>query len=141
MNKAILIGNLTRDPVTRTVGDSLKCSFTIAVNRRFSNRQGVREADFIPVVTWSKLAEVCSRYLSKGSKVAVEGRIEVRSYDAQDGSKRYVTEVIADNVDFLPSPSQGDRQQRRDNPPPPSEPSGYSSDPDAFTDVDDELPF
>ncbi len=141
MNKAILIGNLTRDPETRTVGDSLKCSFTIAVNRRFSNRQGVREADFIPVVTWSKLAEVCSRYLSKGSKVAVEGRIEVRSYDAQDGSKRYVTEVIADNVDFLPSPSQGDRQQRRDNPPPPSEPSGYSSDPDAFTDVDDELPF
>ena len=140
MNKAILIGNLTRDPETRTVGDSLKCSFTIAVNRRFSNRQGVREADFIPVVTWSKLAEVCSRYLSKGSKVAVEGRIEVRSYDAQDGSKRYVTEVVADNVEFLSSP-QGDRQQRADNPPPPSEPSGYSSDPDAFTDVDDELPF
>ncbi len=140
MNKAILIGNLTRDPETRTVGDSLKCSFTIAVNRRFSNRQGVREADFIPVVTWSKLAEVCSRYLSKGSKVAVEGRIEVRSYDAQDGSKRYITEIIADNVEFLSS-SQGDRQQRADNPPPPSEPSGYSSDPDAFTDVDDELPF
>ena len=140
MNKAILIGNLTRDPETRTVGDSLKCSFTIAVNRRFSNRQGVREADFIPVVTWSKLAEVCSRYLSKGSKVAVEGRIEVRSYDAQDGSKRYITEIIADNVEFLSSP-QGDRQQRADNPPPPSEPSGYSSDPDAFTDVDDELPF
>ena len=135
-----MIGNLTRDPETRTVGDSLKCSFTIAVNRRFSNRQGVREADFIPVVTWSKLAEVCSRYLSKGSKVAVEGVIQVRSYDAQDGSKRYVTEVVADNVEFLSSP-QGDRQQRADNPPPPSEPSGYSSDPDAFTDVDDELPF
>ena len=70
----------------------------------------------------------------------MEGVIQVRSYDAQDGSKRYVTEVVADNVEFLSSP-QGDRQQRADNPPPPSEPSGYSSDPDAFTDVDDELPF
>ena len=141
MNKVILIGNLARDPETRTMpSGTVMCQFTIAVNRRYVNQQGVREADFIPVVTWSKLAEVCSRYLSKGSKVAVEGRIEVRSYDAQDGSKRYVTEVVADNVEFLSSP-QGDRQQRADNPPPPSEPSGYSSDPDAFTDVDDELPF
>ena len=142
MNKAILIGNLTRDPETRTTASGVTmCQFTIAVNRRFVNQQGVREADFIPIVTWRQTAELCSRYLSKGRKVAVEGVIQVRSYDAQDGSKRYVTEVIADNVDFLPSPSQGDRQQRRDNPPPPSEPSGYSSDPDAFTDVDDELPF
>ena len=70
----------------------------------------------------------------------MEGTIQNRSYDAQDGSKRYITEIVADQVEFLSSP-QGDRQQRADNPPPPSEPSGYTSDPDAFTDVDDELPF
>ena len=141
MNKAILIGNLTRDPETRTTASGVTmCQFTIAVNRRFVNQQGVREADFIPIVTWRQTAELCSRYLSKGRKVAVEGVIQVRSYDAQDGSKRYVTEVVADNVEFLSSP-QGDRQQRRDDPPPPSEPSGYTPDQDAFTDVDDELPF
>ena len=141
MNKVILIGNLARDPETRTMpSGTVMCQFRLAVQRRFANQQGVREADFIPIVTWRQTAELCSRYLSKGRKVAVEGVIQVRSYDAQDGSKRYVTEVVADNVEFLSSP-QGDRQQRADNPPPPSEPSGYSSDPDAFTDVDDELPF
>ena len=91
------------------------------------NQQGVREADFIPIVTWRQTAELCSRYLSKGRKVAVEGVIQVRSYDAQDGSKRYVTEVVADNVEFLSSP-QGERP-RGDNPPPPSEPSGCTSTP------------
>ena len=141
MNKAILIGNLARDPETRTTASGVTvCQFTIAVNRRYVNQQGVREADFIPIVAWRQTAELCSRYLSKGRKVAVEGVIQVRSYDAQDGSKRYVTEVVADNVEFLSSP-QGDRQQRRDDPPPPSEPSGYTPDQDAFTDVDDELPF
>ena len=140
MNKAILIGNLTRDPETRTTASGVTmCQFTIAVNRRFVNQQGVREADFIPIVTWRQTAELCSRYLSKGRKVAVEGVIQVRSYDAQDGSNRYVTEVIADNVEFLGSP-QGDRP-RGENPPPPSEPSGYAPDADGFTDVDDELPF
>ena len=140
MNKAILIGNLTRDPETRTTASGVTmCQFTIAVNRRFVNQQGVREADFIPIVTWRQTAELCSRYLSKGRKVAVEGVIQVRSYDAQDGSKRYITEIVADNVEFLSSP-QGDRP-RADNPPPPPEPSGYAPDADAFTDVDDELPF
>ena len=141
MNKAILIGNLANDPESRTTASGVSvCQFRLAVQRRFANQQGVREADFIPIVTWRQTAELCARYLSKGRKVAVEGVIQVRSYDAHDGSKRYVTEVVADNVEFLSSP-QGDRQQRVDNPPPPSEPSGYSSDPDAFTDVDDELPF
>ena len=88
--------NLTRDPETRTTASGVTmCQFTIAVNRRFVNQQGVREADFIPIVTWRQTAELCSRYLSKGRKVAVEGVIQVRSYDAQDGSKRYVTEEVA----------------------------------------------
>ena len=140
MNKVILVGNLVRDPEYRTTGSGIPvCNFRIAVTRRFANQQGVREADFFNIVAWRQTAELCSRYLSKGRKVAVEGVIQVRSYDAQDGSKRYVTEVVADNVEFLSSP-QGERP-RGDNPPPPSEPSGYTSDPDAFTDVDDELPF
>ena len=142
MNKAILIGNLVADPETRTTPSGVMvCQFRIAVQRRFANQQGVREADFLNIVTWRQTAELCSRYLSKGRKVAVEGSIQTRSYDAQDGSKRYATEIIADNVEFLGS-QQGEKQ-RADNPlPPPPEPSGYVPDADGFTDVeDDELPF
>ena len=141
MNKAILIGNLANDPESRTTASGVSvCQFRLAVQRRFANQQGVREADFFNIVAWRQTAELCARYLTKGRKVAVEGTIQNRSYDAQDGSKRYITEIVADQVEFLSSP-QGDRQQRADNPPPPSEPIGYTSDPDAFTDVDDELPF
>ena len=141
MNKAILIGNLANDPESRTTASGVSvCQFRLAVQRRFANQQGVREADFFNIVAWRQTAELCARYLSKGRKVAVEGTIQNRSYDAQDGSKRYITEIVADQVEFLSSP-QGDRQQRADNPPPPSEPSGYTSDPDACTDVDDDLPF
>ena len=141
MNKAILIGNLANDPESRTTASGVSvCQFRLAVQRRFANQQGVREADFFNIVAWRQTAELCARYLSKGRKVAVEGTIQNRSYDAQDGSKRYITEIVADQVEFLSSP-QGDRQQRADNPPPPSEPSGYTPDQDAFTDVDDELPF
>ena len=138
MNKAILIGNLARDPETRTTASGVTvCQFTIAVNRRYVNQQGVREADFIPIVTWRQTAELCSRYLSKGRKVAVEGVIQVRSYDAQDGSKRYVTEVVADNVEFLGS-QQADRPRSDFSAPPPPEPVAD----DSFTEVDDdELPF
>ena len=141
MNKAILIGNLARDPETRTTASGVTvCQFTIAVNRRYVNQQGVREADFIPIVAWRQTAELCSRYLSKGRKVAVEGVIQVRSYDAQDGSKRYVTEIIADNVEFADSRPDGARS-RTDNPPPPPEPAGFQPS-NGFTEVDDdELPF
>ena len=140
MNKAILIGNLANDPETRTTASGVTmCQFRLAVQRRFANQQGVREADFFNIIAWRQTAELCARYLSKGRKVAVEGSIQNRSYDAQDGSKRYITEIVADNVEFLSSP-QGDRP-RADNPSPPPEPSGYAPDADAFTDVDDELPF
>ena len=141
MNKVILIGNLAADPESRTTQSGIsQCTLRLAVQRRFANQQGVREADFFTVICWRQTADFAARYLSKGRRVAVEGSIQNRSYDAQDGSKRYITEIVADQVEFLSSP-QGDRQQRADNPPPPSEPSGYTSDPDAFTDVDDELPF
>ena len=140
MNKAILIGNLTRDPETMTTSSGItKCNFTVAVQRRFANAQGVREADFIPVVCWRQTAELCARYLSKGRKVAVEGSIQVRSYDAQDGSKRYVTEVIADNVEFLGSREDGGSRQGNYAPaspaPAPRNAAPASSD---FTEVDDD---
>ena len=140
MNKAILIGNLASDPETRTTQSGIsQCSFRLAVQRRFANAQGVREADFIPVVCWRQTAELCSRYLSKGRKVAVEGSIQTRSYDAQDGTKRYVTEVVADNVEFIGSNQQGEARPRQDSVPLPPEPS-YT--PGGFTEVDDdELPF
>ena len=124
----------------RTTASGVSCAtFTVACNRRFVNQQGVREADFINCVAWRSTADFIGRYMTKGTKVAIDGTIQTRSYDAQDGSKRYITEIVADNVEFLSSP-QGDRP-RADNPPPPPEPSGYAPDADAFTDVDDELPF
>lgn len=102
MNKVILIGRLARDPEMRTTPSGVATtSFTIAVQRNYANAQGDREADFISCVAWRKQAENIAKYCSKGSQVAVDGRIQTRNYDAQDGTKRYVTEVIADNVSFL----------------------------------------
>lgn len=134
MNKAFIIGNLTRDPESATTSGGIqKCNFTVAVQRRFANAQGVREADFIPVVVWRQLAELCSRYLSKGRKVAVEGSIQTRSYDAQDGSKRYVTELVAESVEFL-----GNRDETKE----PSAPAAPAQKQTDYMDVDDdELPF
>lgn len=102
MNKAILIGNLASDVESRTTSSGIPtCTFRVATQRRVANKDGVREADFHTIVCWRGLAENCARYLIKGNKVAVEGQIQNRSYDAQDGTKRYVTEIVADNVEFL----------------------------------------
>ncbi len=102
MNKVILIGNLSKDPELATTNGGVSvCRFTIAVQRRFQNAEGEREADFINVVVWRGQAENCHRFLKKGSKCAVVGRIQTSSYEAQDGTKRYVTEVIADEVEFV----------------------------------------
>lgn len=102
MNKCVVIGNLTKDPDVRATGNGVSvCTFTVAVQRRIKNQSGEREADFLPVVCWRGLADICGKYLNKGSKVGVCGAIQTRSYDAQDGTKRYVTEIIADEVEFL----------------------------------------
>jgi len=102
MNKALLIGNLTRDPELSTIPNGTSvCKFSIAVNRRFSNAEGNRDTDFFNIVAWRQLAENCGKFLKKGSKVGVVGQIQNRSYDAQDGSKRYITEIVADEVEFL----------------------------------------
>jgi len=113
MNKVILTGRLTRDPEVRYTQSGIAvCTFTLAVDRRFARKDandGRPTADFIPIVCWRKLAEICGNNLAKGRQVAVEGSMQVRSYDAQDGSKRYVTEVIADEVEFLGSKSDAQR--------------------------------
>lgn len=113
MNKVILAGRLARDPEMRyTTSGKAVASFSLAVNRRFGRNAGDQQqtADFIPIIAWEKLAEICGNNLIKGSQVLVEGRMQVRSYDAQDGSKRYVTEVVANEIEFM-----GSKQQRDPN--------------------------
>ena len=140
MNKVCLVGNLTRDPEKRGTASGISiCRFTIAVNRRFANQQGERGADFIPIVAWRGLAENCATYLRKGSKVAVIGEIRTGSYEAQDGSRRYTTEVQADEVQFLDRAPQGG--QGGQCAPPPQD---FASEPlpDFSTmEDDDDLPF
>lgn len=98
MNKVILVGRLARDPEVRyTQAGKAVASFSLAVNRRGQQQQ----ADFIPIVAWEKLAEIVGQHLAKGSQILVEGRMQIRTYDAQDGSKRYVTEVIAQDIEFM----------------------------------------
>lgn len=102
MNKVVLIGRLTRDPelkFTSGTGTAV-ATFTMAVNRRFK-KEGQPDADFIPVVVWGKQAESTANYMSKGKLLSVAGRIETRSYESKDGGRRYVTEVVADEVSFL----------------------------------------
>lgn len=107
LNRSILIGRLTKDPELRyTPAGIAVCQFTLAVDRPFGNG-GKREADFIPIVVWREHAETCANYLRKGRLVAVEGRIQVRNYDNNEGRKVYVTEIHADNVRFLESANAG----------------------------------
>ena len=102
MNKVILIGRLTADPELRyTPGGIAVCSFTLAVNRPFTSQNGEREADFIDIVVWRAQAENVAKYLSKGRQAAVEGRIQISSYEGNDGVRRRKAEVIADRVEFL----------------------------------------
>ena len=127
MNRAILIGRLTKDPELRYTQSGIAvASFTLAVDRPFKNQQGDKEADFIPIVVWRKAAENCANYLTKGSQAGVEGRIQVRSYEAQDGTKRWVTEIIADYVHFLSTKSQS--QERPQDAPAASAQSGSEDD-------------
>ena len=112
MNKCILIGNLTKDPELTTTSNGVAvCRFAIAVSRRYANAEGERETDFLNIVVWRSLGENCHKFLKKGSKVGVVGNIQSRSYDAQDGSKRYVTEIVAEEVEFL-STKQSDDQPK-----------------------------
>ena len=100
MNSIILIGRLTKDPDLRyTQAGKAVCSFTLAVDRPYSGEN--KEADFINIVVWNKVGENCAQYLSKGRKVAVQGRLQIRNYEDDKGYKKYITEVVANSVEFL----------------------------------------
>ena len=123
MNKATLIGNLTRDPDQRVTGSGVPvCTFTVAVQRRFANASGERQADFIGIQTWRGLAESCAQYLGKGRKVAVSGSLQSRTYDDKDGNKRTVLEVVADEVEFLGTKNDGQSSQAQQPPKPAPKP-------------------
>lgn len=108
MNRVCLVGRITAKPELRYTGGNVPYTrFSLAVNRNFTNSQGEREADFINVIVWRRQAENVVNYLDKGRQISVEGRIQTGSYTAQDGSKRYTTDVVADNVQFLDSKRQG----------------------------------
>ena len=102
MNKFVGIGNVTKTPeVYTTQGGNKRVNFTLAVQRKFANAQGVSEADFIPIVAWKQLAETIEKYVYKGMKVSVEGGLQIRQYETQDGQKRTVAEIVADEIEFL----------------------------------------
>ena len=104
MNKIMLIGRLTKDPELRyTQSGTAVASFTLAVDRRFPNQNGEREADFINCVAWNKSAEFVANYFHKGKQMALEGRLQVRSYEGDDGQRRWVTEVVVEQMEFVGS--------------------------------------
>ena len=109
MNRVFLMGRLTKDPETRYLGadNSAKCTFTLAVDRRFNKPGAEKQTDFFNIVAWQKQAEFCGKYLSKGTKVVLSGSIQNRSWDDNEGKKRYVTEIIADEVEFAESKGSG----------------------------------
>lgn len=102
INRVVLVGRLTKDPELKYTQSGIAvCRFTLAVNRTFSNQSGEREADFVNCVTWRKQAENTANYLKKGSLTGIEGRIQTSSFDGQDGKRVFMTEVVADSVQFL----------------------------------------
>ena len=154
MNKALLIGRLTKDPELRATSTGRNvCQFSIAVNRNFTNANGEREADFINCVVWDKQAENLAKYQHKGNQIAVEGRIQTRNYDDKDGKRVYVTEILATNISFLDAKGTSNGAGSFNNIPDPSmeQPSTTSTvsvekDPfEAFGDSieisDNDLPF
>ncbi|MCI3027705.1 single-stranded DNA-binding protein [Desemzia sp. C1] len=122
INNVVLVGRLTKPAELKyTSGGTAVTSFTVAVNRQFTNQSGEREADFINCVAWRKTAELIAQYTHKGSMVGIEGRIQTRSYDNQQSQKVYVTEVVTDNVTFL----DGKRAEEKKEAPSPDNYSSY----------------
>ncbi len=162
MNRVVLVGRLTRDPDLRYTPNGIAvANFTIACNRPFRNQQGEQEADFINCVVWRKAAENLANYMKKGSMIGVDGRIQTRSYDNQEGRRVFVTEVLAETIQFLEprgASQQGGQssygrndQYQEQAQPRPSQPMGQSSqeqpnnpfqnDGEQIDISDDDLPF
>ena len=135
MNKVILIGRLTKDPVVRyTPTQKVVCQFTLAVDRPFLNKDGQREADFIPVVLWGKQAELAGNNCAKGHRLCVEGRMQVRTYEDKNSNKVWVTEVIGDRIEFLES-------KGKTSAPPVSADGASAPQPSAMSGMGEEVPF
>ena len=143
MNKVILVGNLTKDPELTTTNNGISlCRFTLAVQRRFTSGDGEREADFINIVVWRAQADNCYKYLKKGSKAGVVGSIQTRSYDGTDGTKKYSTEVVAEEVEFLSSKGASNGEEYSEIPASGSKTSGKNDVVNKFEPIDDDnLPF
>ena len=138
MNKVYLIGNLTRDPeLSETPNGISLCRFAIAVNRNYSS-DGERQTDFFNITVWRTQAENCGRYLRKGSKVAIVGSLQNRTYEDKDGNKRTVTDIVASEVEFLSSKSSQDGQD--DDMPRPASRVGKKPELEVMAD-DDSVPF
>lgn len=148
LNRVVLVGRLTKDPELRyTPNGAAVATFTLAVNRTFTNQSGEREADFINCVSWKRQAENVANFLKKGALAGVDGRLQTRNYENQHGKRVYVTEVQAESVKFLEPKSNGGQQDDRDSGPSRKDNHYYGSD-DPFKnegkpiDISDEdLPF
>ena len=139
LNRIVLIGRLTQDPELRYTKNGIAvASFTLAVDRRYKNAEGERETDFIDIVVWRQLAENCANYLGKGKLCAVDGSLQIRSYEAKDGTRRKAAEVVADDVRFLSPKNEGGGSYREA---PPAEASPFAAGNDADMVGDDDLPF
>ncbi len=140
MNKAILMGRLTKEPELRytSTNNTAICSFTLAIDRKFTRQGEEKQTDFIPVVTWTKTAEFCGKYFHKGQQVAVVGRIQTRTWDDTEGKRHYVTEVVADEAYFADTKQRTDDSQSKF----PAGGTGTNN-ADGFYPMedDDELPF
>lgn len=146
MNSVVLVGRLTKDPELRTTQSGVSvCSFTVACDRRYT-QDGKREADFINCIAWRQSGEFVSRYFTKGNRIALEGSIQTRSWDDQNGNKRYATEVVVDHAEFAQSKSEltqsGDRTyQEATGSAVPYMPQATVGDVNGFMPEDDDLPF
>ncbi len=144
LNKAILMGRLTRDPeIKYTANNIAVCTFTLAIDRRYAKPGEEKQTDFINIVTWRQTAEFVSKYFVKGQQVAVEGRIQTRTWDDPEGQRRYFTEVVANEVFFADSKRDGGYGDVSEGPGYQDANLGGQSGAEGFTpiDVDDDLPF
>ena len=122
MNKIILVGRLTRDPEVRSTSAGFQtANFTVAVSRNFKNKDGNYDADFLNCVAFRNTADFVSKFFKKGNLISLEGRVQTRNYDAQDGTKRYVTEVVVENVEFVGGKNESSSQSNTDYVDAPSE--------------------
>ena len=138
MNKAMLVGNLTRDPERRTTQSGISVtSFTVAVQRRFKSQDGQQQADFINCVAWRQTAEFIAKYFTKGSRIGIVGTIQTRNYEDSNGVRRYVTEVVVDEAEFVTSKGRKPAEQEGN-----AADDMFAEDLEDFQPLDDaELPF